>query len=394
MTRRLDSLKPAFRIVALSLSVFVSVALRAQAPSVARLATPVATLAEEFSVISSVRELSDGRVLVADEKDGRVVVADFANGSAVQIGRLGAGPGEYRQVGRIWALAGDTTLVKEPFGPRWLLLASANVSATLGPGEEVVRLVGPNRVLGADARGHLVWAAFGRDVNNRPTIDDSLVVLRLDRATRRIDTLARVQSPTGWARQAGVRDAAPAVAAGSGGPSQRRTYRISLSAPDEVAVFADGWVALVRAMPYRVDWCAPAAPCIQGRALDSTRRPLTERERRAYLEVAAATQTWPPTTNVDETAGWPAVLPPFATPTSRIDASAALALADGRLIVERLPSADAPFRRYDIHTRSGSSVRQLQLDLTERIVGSSTRYLYVATIDADGLQRLSRHPLP
>jgi hypothetical protein len=24
-------------------------------------------------------------------------------------------------------------------------------------------------------------------------------------------------------------------------------------------VFADGWVALVRATPYRIDWCAPGA---------------------------------------------------------------------------------------------------------------------------------------
>jgi hypothetical protein len=77
-----------------------------------------------------------------------------------------------------------------------------------------------------------------------------------------------------------------------------------------------------------------------------------------------------------------------------VDASAVIALADGRLLVERLPTADVPFRRYDIISRTGGDARQLQLELAERIVGSSERHLYVATTDADGIQRLRRHPLP
>jgi len=368
--------------------------LHAQPSSLARLSAPTAVLSEDFSATASVRELADGRVLVSDEKEGRVFVADFTSGSVRQIGRSGAGPGEYRQVGRIWALAGDTTLIKEPFSPRWILLAGSAVVSTLGPGDDAVRTVGANRLVGSDALGNLVWTSFRRDANNRPALDDSLVVLRLNRPSGRIDTIASVQSSSGWSRAAGVADAAPAVAAGGGGAPQRRTYRIGLSAPDEIAVFPDGWVAVVRAEPYRVDWCAPRQPCIAGRPLAGTRRPMTDREKQAYLAVAAATQTWPPTTDIAETAGWPNVLPAFATPTSRVDASAVIGLTDGRLLVERLPTADVPFRRYDIITRTGGAARQLQLELAERIVGSSARHLYVATTDEDGIQRLRRHPLP
>jgi hypothetical protein len=372
---------------------FYAAPLHAQPSAVARLSPPSAVLSEDFSVIASVRELSDGRVLVSDEKEGRVVVADFSSGSVRQIGRSGAGPGEYRQVGRIWALAGDTTLIKEPFSPRWILLGGSEVVSTLGSGDDAVRTVGANRLAGSDAFGNVVWTSFRRDANNRPALDDSLVVLRLHRPSGRIDTIARVQSFSGWSRAAGVTDAAPAVAAGGGGAAQRRTYRIALSAPDEIAVLPDGWVAVVRAEPYRVDWCAPRQPCIAGRPLAGARRPMTDREKQAYLAVAAATQTWPPTTDIAETAGWPTVLPAFATP-SRIDASAAIGLTDGRLLVERLPTADVPFRRYDIISRTGGAARQLQLELAERIVGSSERHLYVATTDADGIQRLRRHPLP
>lgn len=379
---------------ALSLVVLISGAACAQSPPLTRLAAPTAALAEEFSAIASVRELSDGRVLVSDERDGRLVIADFDTGSGVQVGRRGSGPGEYRQIGRIWALGGDTTLLKEPFSPRWLLLNGGEVVATLGPGEAAVRIVGPNRLLGADARGHLVWTQYGRAANGRLTLNDSLLVVRLSRATQRVDTIARVQSHTGWSRDAGVTDAAPAVAASSDGAPQRRTYHIGLAAPDEVAVFPDGWVALVRADPYRVDWCAPDRRCVEGQPLAAPRLAMSDREKRAYLAVAAATQTWPPTTDPSETAGWPNTLPPFATPASHIDASAVVALPDGRLLVERLPTADVPHRRYDILARSGGVVRQLQLELVERVVGTSERHLYVAAIGEDGIQRLRRHPLP
>lgn len=172
---------------------YFAVPLSAQPSNVTRLAAPSAILGEEFSRIASVRELPDGRVLISDEKDTRVVVADFTNGSVRQIGRTGSGPGEYRQVGRIWALAGDTTLIKEPFAPRWILLSGSDAVSTLGAGDNTVQRVGQNRIVGSDAIGNVVWTTYGRDVNIRPSLTDSLVVLRLNRASGRVDTIARAQ---------------------------------------------------------------------------------------------------------------------------------------------------------------------------------------------------------
>ena len=54
-----------------------------------------AKLDEEFTALGSVRELSDGRVLLNDARDKRIVVADFKTGAVAQVGRLGSGPNEY-----------------------------------------------------------------------------------------------------------------------------------------------------------------------------------------------------------------------------------------------------------------------------------------------------------
>jgi hypothetical protein len=385
-----------FSRAAIAVATFAAVTsgLPAQARPATRLAPPDVSLDEEFSVVASVRELTDGRVLVTDEREGRVVVVDLRTGDAVQIGRTGAGPGEYRQVGRLWPLAADSSILKEPFSPRWLILSAAQVVTTVGPSDSSVRTVGPNRLMGTDGQGNVFWTQFARDAAGRPSLSDSLLLLRLNRGTQRVDTIARVQSENGWSTAAGVSASAPAVAASAGGAPQRRTYRIALTAPDQVAVFPDGWIAIARANPYRVDWCPPDRACRRGQAMGTESLPMTDREKRAYLAVAAATQTWPPTTDPAATAGWPTVVPPFATPTSRIDGSALVPLVDGRLLIERLPTAAVPVRRYDVISRSGALLSQLDLELVERIVGAGSRHLYVAVTDADGIQRLRRHPFP
>jgi len=352
-------------------------------------------LQKTFSVIASVRELADGRVLVSDEKEAVLALADFRTQTVRQIGRQGAGPGEYRQLGRIWALAGDSSLMKEPFAPRWIAFRRDDAVATAGAADPAVRIVGMNRIAGTDTLGHVFWLQVARGVDGRPSMRDSMFVVRLDRHSLKVDTIARAQSEDGWAAGAGVSSrAAPVAARAGGGSATPRAYALALSAPDQIAVFADGWVAVARAAPYRIEWCPANRACRAGPVLQAVQPPMSDREKRAYLVAAATTQSWPPTTEISETSGWPSTVPPFVTPTSRIDASALLPLPDGRLLVERLSTAAAPSRRYDIIDRSGAVVAHLQMELTERIVGVSARFAYVAVIDDDGLQHLRRHPWP
>src|SRR5688572_22514070 len=67
----------------------------AQLPERRLPARPAAFAEEPFSELRSVRELSDGRVIVLDMRDQTIQVIDFTSGDAAAIGRRGQGPGEY-----------------------------------------------------------------------------------------------------------------------------------------------------------------------------------------------------------------------------------------------------------------------------------------------------------
>jgi len=365
-----------------------------QTADAVRLRPLEARLNEEFSVITSVRELSDGRVLVTDEKDSRVVVADFRSDEVSPLGRRGSGPGEYTQVGRVWPLGGDSSLLKEPFAPRWIIFDGTRIVRTAGAGDPATLLVGGTMVQGTDARGGVVATRVARDASGRPVPADSYYVVRVERSTMRVDTVARVESTEGWAAEARVSRNAPPVAVRGASSSGRRSYVLSFFAPDQLAVFPDGWIAIARANPYRVDWCEPGKRCRIGPRLHAEHLPMSAREKRAYLEVASRTHSWPPTTDVSETSGWPDAVPAFVTPTGRIDGSAVLPMSDGRLLIERLPTADAMWMRYDLVTRTGELAGQVRLPLGERIVGQGVRSLYVTVTDSIGVQRLQRHPWP
>ena len=61
------------------------------------LGPPDATYEEPFSLVGAgnVRELSDGRLIVADPRDKLLQVIDLEKGSSVAIGREGSGPAEF-----------------------------------------------------------------------------------------------------------------------------------------------------------------------------------------------------------------------------------------------------------------------------------------------------------
>jgi hypothetical protein len=94
----------------------------AQKPAERQLQLPPASAepGEEFTNILSVRELSDGRVLIADGREGRVVLVDLKTGVVQQVGRKGQGPNEYGNAGPLIPLAGDSSLMVDYMSRRWL----------------------------------------------------------------------------------------------------------------------------------------------------------------------------------------------------------------------------------------------------------------------------------
>lgn len=130
-------------------------AVRAQRVPPLALRPATGTLAEEFTVITSIRELRDGRVLITDPREPRLVVADFGTGKVESISGKGRGPGEYEMVAPIKGLAGDSSLLPDMLSRRWLLLEGSKVVATLPPDSPVIRAT-RGYVDGADTLGHFI----------------------------------------------------------------------------------------------------------------------------------------------------------------------------------------------------------------------------------------------
>src|SRR5688572_15351064 len=103
-------------------AVFVATfALRQNVP-VTTLSTPLAEFPEGYTSLDGLRELPDGRVLTVERCERLVKLLDLDTGVERQVGRTGAGPGEYRIPGRLLALPGDSTAVYDAGNRRFLVI--------------------------------------------------------------------------------------------------------------------------------------------------------------------------------------------------------------------------------------------------------------------------------
>lgn len=394
-----------------------------------------AEFAEPFTQVSGLRELPDGRVVVADARERILQVLDFRTGEARPIGREGEGPREWRLPMRVYPLPGDSTLVWDVGNMRYLVLGpdaspaytfsllggeGQNAPAAGGgpgagrppaaqgggrpqgaPGGGRPMAAGPmvagglRQPSGVDSRGRIYFATPPFRMGQRgPETVDSSTITRYDRATGRTDTIATIHVP-------GAR-----VAGGQQGPNQVRLM-VRLGSPfdarDEWAVAPDGRVALVRHDPFRVDWVAPAGTVTRGpvqsytpiRVTDADRREVLEAQRRgaamrieggpggARVSVGAP----PPDAQQNDTSDWPATKPPFLAGAARV-------APNGHLWLLRTRAAGDRVRTYDVFDGAGRLVRRVALPRDTELVGFGARSLYVTRIDDDDLLWLQRIDAP
>jgi hypothetical protein len=99
-----------------------SAALLTQGSSSIRLSPIGPEFDHAFSSVAGTRDVSDGRVLVVDELEFSVHVLDFGRGTIQQLGRTGAGPGEYGWPSQLLALRGDSTAIRDGVHGRLLIV--------------------------------------------------------------------------------------------------------------------------------------------------------------------------------------------------------------------------------------------------------------------------------
>lgn len=362
-----------------------------------RLGVPEVEFSEPFTAVTSLRELRDGRVLVADARDKIMQLVNFRAGTAIKVGREGAGPGEYGIPQSLVALPADTTLLYDPMNGRLLLiLPDGTPGSVLRVPEFNPAARGTPRA--ADARGRFYYEVQRLGTPGGPYDASRVDVVRFDRATARADTLATLQLPEQLST--GVRVL-------PGGMVRRFTNK-PLASQDIAAYAADGRVAIVRAKDYHIEWLAPDGKQAVGPATPYERVRITNAEREAFL----ASQTRPGNIiissapgagsapgapraapiprgadpSADQPVEWPDHKPPFL-------AGAAAVAPDGRLWVLKTRPHDDPVPVYDVFDGGGRLVERIALPPRTRLAGFGRGVVYLARTDADDLQWLGRYRL-
>jgi hypothetical protein len=319
-------------------------------------------------------------VILTDSRENRVVVLDFATGSVRDIARTGDGPGEFRGVGGVLALAGDSSLVNDPRALRWVIYDREVQVRTMS----VVRFSSagqPVALCGADNAGNVCVLRpkkFRAPVQAIPVLGtmsdaESLSVIRvslsnLDRADTVMDVRGRYLS----------------VMRGAKGGMNYLFYN-PLAVEDQVVLGRDGWFAYAASAPYHVWWIGPDGTTIRGKGLerpqllDDTMKKHAQHEYDAPRERAGF--------QISDYLNWPMVLPAF-----HIDA---LQLTDdGKLVIQRTAAPGRTDRLYDVVDRAALFVERIAVEPTRRIVGFGKGTVYVVATDSDGLETLARHPWP
>lgn len=374
-------------------------ALAAQ-PAERPLSTPDATFRDPFTTVSGVRELRDGRVLVADGRDGTLQLIDLRSGASTPAGRRGAGPGEWGAPTRLHAMPGDSTIMEDVPNGRFLLFTP---DGRPGPTFRIAEgsPAASASLIGVDPRGNLIMSRERYGATEAAGTAGMVDLLRYDRTTGRTETIAQLVMPRG--ERSGARSL-------SGGMLQMFT-NLPLAPRDAAAVHPDAGVAIVRATGYRVEWLRADGQRVPGPPGPAPRIRITSAEQEAFLRAqirpgrimvsgpfpgAASGGAAPVVPKMSATElraltdpdmTWPAEKPPFQT-------NGVLAAPNARVWVLRSRAHDDPIPRYDVFDADGRVVQHVVLRANSRVVGFGRGSVFVARTDDDDLQHLERYRMP
>jgi hypothetical protein len=361
-----------------------------QAPTISLVVD--ANLPVEWTTVRGVRELKDGRVIVLDSRDQAVKLVDFKDGSATMIGRKGSGPGEYQLPLSLFALPGDSTVVFDMAnnGAPMVITPSGKAGDPL-PGMRGDGAAGfLNLGSRIDERGRIYRRGYGTTIGRDP-------VVRLDRATARIDTVAwfdaRIISPL-------------LKLAGTGGAKakiSRAAKPIPFASAREFAVTRQGTIVLLSPEPYRVSFIAngtqtdgPVIPFVKLKlgAADKAAwraermKPVASMMFNRDGSTSASYQAPKP---IDEPDEWPEVLPPYAL--ANVTTNRMRIAPNGTIWIERVVNAGTA-SLYDVLTPTGSLAYRVTLPKRTRIVDFGPSGIYAVSLDDDDIEHLQRLRFP
>ena len=240
------------------------------------------------------------------------------------------------------------------------MLVGTQIVATIQANETLNEVLGPS-IFGVNDNGMVLGVSGELALNAANPVYEHLVVG--DRRTQRVDTSARMRAtspPRVYARRPGgsARQSPPALA--------------PLESEDQAVLFRDGWIAVARYDPYRVDWRDPGGSWIQGKPINITSVRVTNRFKCFALAGYSNDQANNCDANAD--ARWPELVPPFLRRLAARGMKGAasmsfLATPDGNVLLRRTPSLEPAGNRYDLIDRGGELKSVLVLPPHETVIG-------------------------
>ena len=389
------SFVPARRLVAgLLASLSLAVPAAAQAPQIV-LAKANATFPVEFSSITGLLELPDGRVLMTDGIDQTLLRINLTTRKADTLGRVGQGPGEYKLPDAVFALAGGRVLLTDLGNGRLSIFDGTgkyleSIPIARGTPEGGMTMVLPRAT---DAQGRIYFEARPMGMEDGPP--DSAFVVRFDPKASTFDTLAKV--------------GLPAVKVSTSGSANNRNVSmrvVPLSAADAWGVSSDGRVAIARSANYRLEWVGAGGKTVSGPANPAKPVPVRDADKKEWmadgangLGIAVSNENGQMSVRFSRggmrTAGqrpdmdsyeWPAAKPAFVT-------SGVWTSPEGDAWVERSVAAGAG-RTFDVFGADGKAKRQVVLPVGRRLAGlGKAGVIYLRHVTEDDLQILERYKL-
>jgi hypothetical protein len=271
-----------------------SAAAAQQRPPVRQLGPVVAKASESFAIVAGVRALPGGRVLVNDITRRRVVLLDSALATVTVVADSTSstanayGP----RPGGLIAYRGDSTLFVDPASMSMLVIDPAGKIArvmSVPRSQDAASLAGVAfGGAGLDAAGRLVYRSPNRMMmsmnaagGGRPTIPeqpDTAPIVRVDLASRKLDTLGFIKTPR--VRMQMSRD--------ENGRMTMMSEVNPLPVVDEWAVLVDGSVAIVRGRDYHVDWINPDGTRSSSPKIPFDWQRLTDEDKVAFIDSVKA----------------------------------------------------------------------------------------------------------
>jgi hypothetical protein len=359
--------------------------------SVQRLVQPDVSYPEAFALIQQVRELADGRVVVADPLGQVLLIADMVSGKADTLGRVGQGPEEYRQPDAVYPLPGDSTLLVDLGNARLTVLDPEGTfgktmpmtQGSPGPGGGLL-IVMPR---GVDSQGRVYFQPIGGGMARG--FPDSAAVVRLDRVTGALDTLTQVKLPE-------VRQSR----SGGAGNQNVTISMLPLSPRDAWAVAPDGRIAVARSSDYHVEWVSPDGEITRGTPVGYEPVKVERADKEEWAEnmsngvrIGIAVSDGDRRVTLGRGGGsggpdidgldWPDTKPAF------VDDGVSVT-PEGDMWVRRHVSAGSPVR-FDVFGPDAELKGAVTLPAGRRVVGFGHGTVYVTRTDDLGLQWLERY---